>query len=407
MKKVLMALTMVIGFAAIASAADVCTTCEEDPGRIYAPAICYEEQACVITSFDYDNFGPGCGDGSYCEDGAKGDKHRALVNICECIPDPFAAISVDDVMDIEMTIKVDKGNGQKVTGANGVYWASRVADIPVRTFNDAVEACELPCDEPIGDRAFEGGFVYIDATGDSTTLFPTKCDIESTAKVADAAVVTIKSANNYDGQGFVIEQDDANDRNSTWWVDIPRIAVDGAVAEQGWKVYVEICVSIDGMDATGANSGSSNICKECVCCCEIYLGELSCCDTAASNCQDTLIFPYLPKTAAYWYGMAITNTSNKTGSVTVTVYENDGDKATATMEVPANSTKIVPNDALVVTADSTGSGVLGDGQSYAKAVTNGFAASGFGMMAKIADGTSSMGYLAEKVQCGNTCSCFY
>jgi hypothetical protein len=290
-----------------------------------------------------------------------------------------------------------------VTGANGVYWASPVADIPVRTFNDGNAACELPCDEPIGNRAFDGDFAYVDATGDSTTLFPTKCDIESKAKVADAAVVTIKSANNFDGEGFELIQNDANDKNSTWWIDIPRIAVDGAVAQQGWKVYVEVCVTIDGKD----NTAGGNICKDCICCCEIYLGELSCCETAASNCQDTLIFPYLPKTAAYWYGMAITNTSNKTGNVTVTLYENDGDKATVTVSVPANSTKIIPNDALVVTADSTGSKVLGDGQSYAKAVTSGFAASGFGMMAKIADGTSSMGYLAEKVQCGNTCSCFY
>lgn len=405
MKKVLMALTMVIGFAAMASAAadNVGTTCEEDPGRINAPGICASEQGCAITSFDYDNFGPGCNDGSYCEAGAKGDKHRALLTICDCIPNPFATIGVGDKMDIEMNILVDKGNGVKAKGANGVYWASPVADIPVRAFNDANEACELPCNEPIGDRAFKGDFVYVDATGDSTTLFPTKCDIESTAKVADSAVVTIKSASNFDDVGFEILQGDANDKNSTWWIDIPRIAVDGTVAQQGWKVWVEVKVSIDSLN----NPAASNICSECICPAYIYLGELSCCDTAASNCQDTLIFPYLPKTAAYWYGMAITNTSSKAGNVTVTVYENDGDKATATMEVPAYSTKIVPNDALVVTADSTGSKVLGDGQSYAKAVTTGFAASGFGMMAKIADGTSSMGYLAEKAQCGNTCTCFH
>jgi len=416
MKKVLMVLmtlTMVMGFTAMASAQEepVCTTCEEGaPGFINANNLCYDEQGdCYTKIFDYESFGmfsetvngrtqlTDCNDGSYCEDGAKGDKHRALLNICKCIPDPFDKITADDIMDVTMTIKVDKGNGVAVEGANGVYWAENVntTGIGVQPFKNAPAACLPPCDER-PTRAFEGAFEYISANGNTTSAPALTgnngiCDIP-----ANQRYVTIQSAANDDNMGFVVEQDDADNTAATWWIDIPRMVIDPTDARTGYKVYVSICITAERL--------SGNICSDCICCCDIYIGELSCCDsdTPVVGCTSTLTFPYLPKTETYWYGMAITNTGSTEGSVTVTVYENDGDVAAVTKTVPANSTMIIQNDWLVVdTVASKGNKILGNGQSYAKAVTN-FPASGFGMMAK-ANGTSSMGYLAEK--CGNCGNC--
>ena len=397
MKKVILILAacmLVFAFAGLASAETSigdCLTCETDPGNIArgceSGTTGQYGTACATTPFDYEDFGE-CSEGldSYCAYGTKGDIHRAMIKICDCIPDPFTDVLEDEIFDVGMTIFVDMkdGNGP-VKGNNGVYWAAEVNNVGMQTFNSEGAACDE--DDCTPENAFVGDFEYILANGTTTSALPysgNSCDVDE-----DQEIVEFRAAAGQTGtHGYTITAADAISNNSVWWIDIPYLRADSNITQSGWDVYVEICI-YESLDQGG-------VCGTCEgCCCLIKIGTLCCDDTpVVTTCSDTLIFPYLPKTTSYWYGMAVTNTSDEAGEASVTLYENDGDVATATITVPANTTMVISSD------DLTTSGTLGDDKGYAVVVTD-FSASGFAMMAKESNGVS-MGYIAEK--CAG-CSC--
>ncbi len=390
---ILAACMLVFSFAGMVSAQ--CVTCETDPGHINRGCVDVPEQgSCTTTPFDYEDFGI-CSEqrNSYCESAEKGDLHRALIQICECIPDPFSDVLEGEVFDIGLTILVDKkdGNGP-VEGNNGVYWAQDVnagrVGIRMQTFANQGAACSN--EECVPNAAFRGQFEYLLADGTTTDELPytgTECDVPS-----EQEIVAIMPVLNQQGpHGYRVTENDAVTNASVWWIDIPMMRVDQNITQAGWDVYAEICLyeSLETGGVCGACEG---------CCCLIKIGTLCCVDTL-EECEDTLIFPYLGRTdGAWWNGIAVTNLGSVSGTASVTLYENDGNVFTGTVTIAGNSTRVIdPN------ADLSGSGTIGDEKGYAVVVTDGFAASGFAMMAKEANGVS-MGYLAEKVINCNSCT---
>ncbi len=362
---------------------------------------------CTTSPFDYEDFFKPTLDedyscfksqDSYCEIPVKGDRHRALFKICDCITEgQFEGVNTDDTIDIGMEILVDKhdGNGP-VDGDNGVYWAQDVntTGVGVETFETEGAACDaeqcLPDDDFIGDfdlfLANGKTSVVIDGTDtDAATYSGSDCEVADNERVVAFRAAADQDA---DAHGYVVQPDDATDNKSVWWVDIPELRADSSITDDtGWDVYVEICMY------TTVDDGG--VCGECDgCCYQILIGTL-CCDTpqGSGDCTDTLTFPYIPNPAGnYWFGMAVTNLDSIDGSASVTLYEEDGDVATGTVTLEGNVPTIV--DLSTLTLTTSVDGTLGNAKAYAVVVAN-VSASGFGFMANSSNG-ASMGYLAEK-----------
>ena len=400
MKKVftlLMALTMVIGFAGLASALDA-VNCAGDPGRI-ADEGCSdvsEQSNRYCTPFDFENPADYCNTKQY---------NRAMFPVCDCIPEPFETVAARLEYVIGMKILVDKNDGNDmVAGDNYVYWAEDVneAGISVETFPNQGEACRYTSPisgvkdydgTPVTTGNFDGPFDYMLEDGTAGTPgFSSDCLVGTTNKVVEFTTNTLAAQDPAVTAGYVVSLEDDAANASNWVIDIPEMWANYPNAQAGWTVYVEVCITETGLSGTGG------ICGDCESCCFVLkIGTLCCDDTILPDgCEDTLTFPYFPTMANFWLGMAVTNTSDEDGDVVVTLYENDGDMGTATITVDANSTRIVQWSELVT------DGTLGDDNAYAKMVAD-FPASGFAMFGNNSTGVA-MGYIAERC---SGCSCKY
>lgn len=380
---ILAAMMMVFSFAGMASALDA-VNCAGD-GKYIDALGCdtpgeQEERGCG--PFDFENKSDYCG---------QKQANRAVFPICDCIPDPFDNVVVDEEYGIGMKILVDKhdGNGP-VEGDNFVYWSNGFPSdgISIMTFGSEGAACSTDIEKnydatPISTGTFGSSvndFCFMTANAST-------CDggLQDCASPVDDSSRVVEFKLKSDAPGYVVTIGDDDFTASNWVVDIPPMWVDfNGGAQKGWTVYVEVC-----FNQIGAGSG---ICHDCICCFDLEIGTL-CCDEAPVTSQCTLTFPYFPMTSSYWYGMAVTNTSPDDGTAAVALYENDGDTATGTITIPAHSTKVI------MTSDLTATGTLGDAQAYVVVTTDFSDASGFAMMAKENNGVS-MGYLAEKCGCG-------
>ena len=130
---------------------------------------------------------------------------------------------------------------------------------------------------------------------------------------------------------------------------------------------------------------------------EIVIGTLGCVPTTSAT---TLLYPYLTKADGtyFWSAYAITNLSEVEGTVTLYMYESDGDAFTGVVgtPVPAHSIWATRLDDAIVSPDITwtqtaGTGTPGDASAYIRAMTT-FTADGFGFIAGSPTG-ESMGYL--------------
>ncbi len=406
MKKVitvLMALTMVFGIAGIVSAEAIdATNCAGDGGNLIVPGC----------GFQPTEQGPpmDCGPFDFEADRCTGkQENRALFPVCECVEEGYYdELLTDTEYGIRMTILVDKHDGQgPVEGDNFVYWAGEgdaggdgIADlndgIDVMIFDREGQACETdslgnytgaPLASPVEPNAFGASFDDFDfrlANGNAGT--PDACakpndDCGNCADLWRVVELELKDT----VEGFLTESGDS----SNWVIDIPDMWADLPNAQAGWTVYVEVCLNQRG----DAGQGRENMCVDCNCCFMLEVGTL-CCDSAPSSCEDILTFPYFPSKDNFWLGMAITNTGSEEGTATITIYETNGETATITETVAANSTKIITDFA----ANTSGGAV----QAYAKAVCE-FPASGFAMFGQVGAGDESLGYLAER--CGTCSSC--
>jgi len=364
-----------------------------------------EQVDCLTSPFDYEDYGECATEmGSYCAEAEKGDFHRAFIPVCDCIAnvEDFDEPEADDVYDVGMEILVDKGDGNGIVdGDNGVYFAEdvTVAGVPVETLTGEDCSDDLGCTP---EDAFLGDFNYYLADGTTTEGSPyagSSCDIDDEDRIVRFDPCAVGRPDVYDGSyGYQVTSDDVLNGRSTWWVDIPELRTDSNITQAGWKVYVK--VSIQEAEET-AGGGLCSDCPKCEHLVEI--GTL-CCVAPPETCADTLIYPYFPKTANFWYGMAITNVGSEDGTASVTMYENDGDMASGEIDVPANSSVVFGHADIFdeLTVDEAPDGTLGNSQSYFRVVTD-FPASGFGMTADNTDGSNSMGYLPVRPDC-STCS---
>jgi len=420
MKKVisiLAACMLVFSFAGMVSAQDIPGAGEcESAGNIFRGCERPGEQTdCSTTPFDYEDFGDcSVGMGSYCAAAGKDDYHRALIPICDCIQnlEDFDEPNAGDVYDVFMEILVDKGDGEKVGGDNGVYFAEDVGEsgVLVQAFEDDIEACdEIACDPA---DAFQGSFVYLDADGDTVTPYMgNNCEVDEDARATslEPANVEDRPTFNYDPDnpttapyGYTVTAADVSNGRSTWWVDIPMLRADSNITERGWKVYVKVSIQL------AEETGTGGLCSDCPKCEHLVEIGTLCCDEAEESCADTLIFPYFPDITDFWFGLVITNLGSEDGLATINLYETgtNGDKASGTVTVPANGTRVFTSSELYeeLSFDESPDGVLGNASSYLKIVTD-FPASGFAMQAKRDDGTASMGYLPVRPDCSSCDLC--
>jgi hypothetical protein len=370
---------------------------------------CYEPDqfGCETSPFDYEDYGACALEettmDSYCPaTTGKDSYHRAFIPICDCIAQvsDFDEPVAGDVYDVGMEILVDKGDGVLLDGDNGVYFAQNVnaSGIPVRTLSAEDCTDDLGC-SPLdhNDResnTFAGEWSYLLGNGKTTDSFPntgSACVIGDDERIVAFEPDPTGRPETYDGSyGYQVTQADVLNGRSTWWVDIPALRVDSTITERGWKVFVKVTVQ----DA--ADTASGGLCSDCPKCEHIVEIGTLCCDSLDETCSGKLVFPYFGKSdGAWWNGMAVSNLGSTDGTASVTLYENDGDSFTGTVDVDAYST------AIVYLSELSGTGTIGDAQGFVVVNTD-FNASGFAMMAKESNGVS-MGYLAEKPEGCNSC----
>jgi hypothetical protein len=389
MKKVLtalMALTMVFGFAAMASA-DPCANCAGLAGTIERG--CLTGQTPTCESFDFENIN------DYNDCGQK-IPNRALFRICDCIESgDFETVVTNDVIEVTMEILVDKGAG-KVAGDNGVYWAQNVdGGIGLGLYDDQDAACyiygstnppSITGNNSSYPASLRGMYDYYTAAGALGTPLEGSavCTVPATNRVVKLVPTKGQALGTF---GYKILSSDEVNGNATWAIDIPKMRVDNSMVNKGDKVWVKICLLRDCSGLCNADE---------ICCCYIYIGDL-CCVPETNLTGKALLFPYMPKADSTYYNVnaiTVANTSDAAGAMTITMYESDGDVGTVTISsVAAHGIEVLPLSALV--DDMTSSGTLGDAANGCYiVVTPVFEASGFAFIGNTTNGTS-MGYLAE------------
>lgn len=141
-------------------------------------------------------------------------------------------------------------------------------------------------------------------------------------------------------------------------------------------------------------------------CGTVFTGEFNIgtfgCPSPVVTPTSCIYFPYFTEIGAdadaYWDGIVITNRASTEATVTLTIYEADGDTGTATVTVSAMSQYVNLLSNIVFTT----TGTLGDSSCYIQASAVGSSnIDGFAMMAR-QDTGESMGYLPRC--CSGFCS---
>lgn len=409
MKKLILTisiLAMVMGFAGVA-AAQMCMDCDE-PG--------YINRGCDVLQrfnpvFDYNDTNTITG-ASYC--GAKGDVHRAMLDVCECDAE-WVGYSWSEIeamgglsIDISLEILVDDQEGN-----NGVYWAQEIDSTsglmmwtdkcsdsamcsktyqdegrdlrPLHIDPDMVPypwTSSLAVDFANSNKWFAGPFIYEDIDGDEfEPIVGNKTTIMRPDPDAQLLGLT----------GYLMQIDDIQGGKCIWGYDMPAMWVDNSVINGGEVVTVRVTLTA---------TDSQGLCHKDDCECIILIGTL-CCPEEEGDTGKTLIFPYMPKLYGYYdaQGVAITNLTSEEGTATVTIYENDGDAFTKDVTVPAMASKnltIVDFEGFDLKTTGAGGGVLGTAsKGYYVVVELDVNASGLAFFANSGTG-ESMGYTPVK-----------
>jgi hypothetical protein len=250
-------------------------------------------------------------------------------------------------------------NGQ--SGDNGVYWTNVAPTSDGWTLKD--DACAGPNDDALPAPT------YLLANGSAAAavdLDPNvnECDVDPSAR---AVVMNIGTTNmnltaGDDYLGF----------------DLPSFNYDLDDITEG--DVVSVLITINKVPCGILFTGTWEI------------GTFGCTAPGVSN---TILFPYFTNMLGdtYWDGIAIVNIGSTDGTATLTVYEADGDVATMTVNVAANSMYVNLLSAMVsgMTLTTSVDGTLGNARNYIR-VTTDFNVDGFAMMAR-SDTGESMGYL--------------
>lgn len=262
-------------------------------------------------------------------------------------------------------------NGQ--AGDHGVYFTNQA--VGYEAFSSGTDVCSASttagAPNAVGTQA---NYTYLNASG--ATLVntdigaPRNDDCSTISATARAVTLTTdtSSLGLTSGMNYV-------------WIDMPAFNYDPSMVNAGDVVTVKVTLTLP--PCTSVFTGTFNV------------GTFGCVVTPPSY---TLLFPYFTPmngSEGFWNGIAIINKGTTSGTITFTVYEQDGDVGTYTVPTPVAGNSmyrtLLSNILSGMTVSGTGSGVLGDSPCYI-VVTTTFNADGFGMIADPANGTS-MGYL--------------
>lgn len=256
-----------------------------------------------------------------------------------------------------------------VAGDNGVYFDIANDELTTEGDKDSINLCDV-----VGTTA--PGTTYYLADG-STEAVVQPDDNDTCAVPTQERAVMLETASSNLGLG-------ANDE--ALLIDLPRMIYDLSKVEAGDQVTVEVTIKKDpcGEVTTVTHCIGTFIDKD---------------DCPAAAGETNLTYPYFTKAGtgsdAWWDGLAITNEDSNAGEATITMYENDGDVATAKVNVAAHSVFVKTLGAMIsdgtFVANAGNAGTLGDSTCFLKVSTK-FSASGFAMIAREATG-ESMGYV--------------
>ena len=377
MKKLLVLITVVATALVFSTGAfaDPCSNCKCQIRNIPCPSDSQLGPASCL-EFDFDLNSTSANQASNVNDGycntiagaASTVNCRAILHVCDCLPDPTVFIAGLDV-GIKMTILV---NGQ--AGDNGAYWSNQNATAGTGILWDSqmtqANACAI---------AFHGDA----ATATTSDTFGPETyylsDGVTVAAPLATAACTVPAAN----RATVLEASNVGASILTgaegewWWIDVKPIRVDPSLVASGATIQVKIEI----LDDAG-----TSICGGCTLCeCIIDVAQM-CCATATPTTG--LVFPYFASNASYWRGIAIINPSVSSGSITLTLHDAAGNTATASASAPAGGMFVDSLDNMTWTgaADT-------NGRCWVSATCNFGAAEGAAMMGT--GSTISMGYVVD------------
>ncbi len=364
MKKILVLLAVLATALVFTTGAfaDACSICKCPLRNVDCPA--GGQVAATCFEFDYDA-GNTAFDGFCLTDTYN---CKAILHVCDCLPDPNAFVAGLDV-GVKMTILV---NG--VAGDRGAYFSNTLGSAPVTITVDTAAtqaaACALLAPGTGVTSGNFGGHTYY-LSDSITPVAPAALPSDPTCTVAAGSRATILEST-IGGPGFIIPALSGE----WWWIDIPPMRIDPALAASGATVQVKV----ELVDNTGLT-----ICGGCTLCeCIIDIAKVCCTSVAATT---NLTFPYFAANASFWRGMAIINPGTTDGTATLTLHDADGDTATATVSVPAGGMFVDSVDSITWTGAADV-----DGRSYITAECNYGGAEGFAMMG---DGSEAMGYVVD------------
>lgn len=288
-----------------------------------------------------------------------GDVHRANDLIISRTDGMFA----NDDYQVTMEILV---NG--VSGDNGVYFAGDVGTAGATTN-------ELACDAAITPVTTTA---YLATGAVATESGATGCDVAADAR----AVKVVTDAGNLGLNGTT---------HDFLKLAVPTMVYDLDDVSDQDAVTVRVTL-------TRAPCGEIITTDHCV-------GSLvnSCSIISSGN---SINFPYFTEgnTDGFWDGIALNNTTSNAGTVTLTMYEADGDVATATVPIAAMSIYVNTLETMIANGDFTlvtsVDGTLGNAKSQIVASSTTLTIDGFAMMGNNATGLS-MGYLPRMYNLSN------
>jgi hypothetical protein len=325
----------------------VLATCKDAPrvGNIELG----EGQSATCPAFDYDD---GTG---YCP-----DTHDNNKIIIQALTTPYQ--ENDYTITLEVLVNGNSGDlGVYIGEASMAYLAAETLD----------DACEAPA---LNALAFDADQYVVPGTcADCVGALPggTGCTVDASNRVIGATT-------------RVSDLDITRDPAINFLrLGLPAFRYDSAIVQEGDVVSVRVIVS---------QFPCGTIFNE-----EIEIGTFGCGLTVNTS---ELLYPYFtPANGTYfWSAYAITNVDDREGTVTLYMYESDGDafKGDVATPVPARGVWATRLDDSIVDPDITwtqiaGTGTPGDAAAYIKAMTT-FYADGFGFIAGSPTG-ESMGYL--------------
>lgn len=231
------------------------------------------------------------------------------------------------------------------TGDQGAYFAGQIGYASTATLTAACNATSGSVGTIYYNAADDSNVYQLDAAGTVlsglTPLGDSDCTIGALNRITKVKTVETSFFNGTD-QDFL-------------FVDIPNIVWDSSLFTEGEKltVRVKLLKAPCGIIATE----------------ELCIGTRGCApETDPTLCREfTRVYPFFGKEGDYINVLGITNTSSTARTYSVTVFEKDGDKFQASIPVGANQVQgtVLSSLSATLVAGSTGSGVLGDSQSYA------------------------------------------